>query len=120
MPNGRILIIDDDASDLKGMSVALEKAGYGEILTADSAEAGLENARTWTPDAVIIDVVLNHKDGLDLAKQIKSDGSKTKVIMVTGHLEAVDARKARNSGADEIIEKNFGFTQLAPVLKRFL
>lgn len=114
----KILIIDDDPSDLKGMAIVLQKQGYADVATAESAQQGLTAVKAMNPDFVIMDVVLNQIDGLDIAKQIKSQGLKTKVIMVTGHLDAVNAAKARTSGADEIIEKTQGFTSLVPTLKR--
>jgi len=114
----KILIIDDDAQDRKAMTVVLEKAGYPDLLVAENAGQGLELARSQKPDVIVIDVVLDkHVDGFDLCLQLRREGEKAKIIMVTGHLDAINAQKARASGADEIIEKTAGFNSLGKTIK---
>ena len=114
----KILIIDDEEQDRKSMAVALQRAGYGEISTAASAKDGLEIAKTFKPDVVLVDIVLPNADGFDVCKEIKAiKGADAKVvIMITGHLDAIDANKARSSGADEIIEKTPGFENISPTI----
>jgi DNA-binding response OmpR family regulator len=115
----KILVIDDDPQDLKGMAIVLHKGGYPGVIQVENAAKGLAVAKTIRPDFVIIDVVLGQDDGLDVAREIKKAlGLKTKVILVTGHLDAINAKKARLTGADEIVEKNQGFALLLPTIKR--
>jgi two-component system, OmpR family, response regulator MtrA len=117
--NKKILIIDDDHQDLKGMAVVLGKEGFPEVFLAENAGKGLEAIKSFCPDIIILDVVLPQVNGLDIAREIKSlAGDRAKIIMITGHLDAVNAQKARTSGADEIIEKNQGFTHLVPTIRR--
>lgn len=119
MKNPKILVIDDAEQDRKGMAIVLARAGYPDVLFADDAAAGLDAARTHRPDIIILDVVLQNVDGVDVARTIKAmDGLNAKIVLITGHLDAVDARKARTSGADEIIEKNEGFTNVVPTIRR--
>jgi len=107
----KILIIDDEIQDRKAMTIALQKAGYSQIESASSGKEGVERVKSFKPDIIIIDVVLQDADGFDLCKEIKAiEGLSAKVIiMITGHLDKVDAEKARASGADEIIEKILDF-----------
>jgi len=115
----RVLIIDDNEQDRKGMILALRRDGYPDIAEADSEEDGLLLARAFRPDVVIVDVVLPANDGFDVCQEIKKiDGLAPKVIVITGHLEAVKAAKARVSGADEIIEKQEGFKNIHPTILR--
>jgi len=113
----KILIIDDEEQDRDAMAAVLKREGCAEISCADSGESGIEKAKSFKPDIVLIDVVLQDTDGFEVCKQIKAiEGTRAKVIMITGHLDAVDAEKARTSGADEIIEKILGFKNISQTI----
>jgi len=116
----KILIIDDEGSDRKAMSLALGKAGYTEIMVADSAESGLQLTEAFKPDIILVDVLLYQDvDGFDVCMEIKkTKGITAKIIMITGHLDAVNAEKARKSGADEIIEKSVTFENIAETINK--
>jgi len=116
----KILIIDDEEPDRKSLTRVLEKAGYNNILCAETEKEGLETARSFKPDVILIDVVLKHGvDGFDVCKQIKSSNeTKPTVIMITGHLDAIHADKARHSCADEIVEKIPGFKNLVSTIEK--
>lgn len=116
--NPKILIIDDESADRKAMAVILEREGYRDLLFAETAAQGLEFARAHKPDIIFIDVVLDHGiDGFDICIQLRQEGCSSKIIMETGHLEAIIAQKARTSGANEIIEKRAGFENLGETIK---
>jgi len=119
--DAKILIIDDEERDIKAMSAVLKRAGFSQISTAKTEFIGLELVKTFKPDMVIIDVVLNKSNGFDICKKIKNmTGVTPIVIMITGHLDAVDTKRAVHSGADEIIEKTLGFKNIAPAIERFI
>ena len=116
----KVLIIDDEDQDRKGMGVALQRDGFTQVQFASSAEEAVNIAKSFKPDVAVIDVVLKGCDGFDVCKQLKSiDGSKTKILIITGHLDAIDVKKARASGADEIIEKKPGFASIAKTIRNF-
>lgn len=113
----KILVIDDESADRKAIGIALEKDGYRELFFAETAQAGLELARLHKPEIIFIDVVLDHGvDGFDICIQLRKEGFTSKIIMETGHLEAIIAQKARKSGANEIIEKRAGFKNLGETI----
>ena len=115
----KLLIIDDDEQDRKGMTIALRKAGYRHVLSAATEAEGVSLARTFLPDIVIVDCVLTRMDGFDVCREIKSiEGLRSKIIVITGHLEAVDAAKARKSGADELLEKTVEFKNIHDTIQR--
>jgi two-component system, OmpR family, alkaline phosphatase synthesis response regulator PhoP len=114
----RILIVDDQQLDSKGIAVVLEKSGCRDLLFATSAQEGLAMAAEHNPDFILIDVVLDSGiDGFDICKRLRAQGTKVKIIMITGHLDAVNAKKAISSGADEIVEKVVGYKNLIAVIK---
>ncbi len=113
--------MDDNEQDLKAIGIVLQKAGFSDILFASCAEDGLRWVDIYHPDMILIDVVLRNVDGFDVCKKIRSDSTlRNRIIMVTGHLEAVDVQKARTSGADEIVEKRAGYQMLLETVKRLM
>ena len=113
----KILIIDDEGPDRKGMAIALGREGFNEVLTADTGDAGIEMVKSFQPDVILIDVVLKEQNGFNICKKVKELGLKSKIIMITGHMDAVNAKKAIQSGANEIIEKSAGFTNIGSTIK---
>ena len=115
----RVLIIDDNEQDRKAMLIALKKDGYHDIALAETGDQGIETAKTFKPEVVVIDVVLTTlDDGLDVCRKIKAiEGLETSVIIITGHLEAINAAKARTSGASEIIQKTEGFKNISQTIE---
>ena len=115
----RVLIVDDEESDRKGMAVALGRAGITDIAFAQTGAAAVALAREFCPDVTLIDVVIPPVDGFDVCRDIKLiEGLNTIVIVITGHLEAVIVDKARTSGADEIIQKESGFSNIVATIER--
>lgn len=118
----KVLIIDDEEADRRAMEIVLKKIGCEDVVCTDSGENGIRIAKELKPELVIIDVVLRSVDGFDICKKIKKIENSPKVIMITGHLNAVNAQKARDSGADELFEKTPGFKNIGSaiieVLKR--
>lgn len=81
----KVLIIDDDLSVHKFLSVLLEENGY-ETDCAEDGRAGLEKIRESTPDLVILDVMMPKKTGFVLFKQLRNEDEykDLPVLMLTG------------------------------------
>ena len=91
----RIMVIDDDESAVKFLSVILEENGYG-VLTAYDGREGMEKLRKEKVDLIVLDVMMPKRTGFVLFKQLKKDAAlcNIPVLMVTGvaaSLEALDA-----------------------------
>ena len=111
MAKKKILVIEDDESIRKILKMRLEKAGYAVDL-AETGEEGLKAVKAGKPQAIILDVMLPDANGFELCKQIKEIDEFFKVIIYTGKLEAVDARRARQAGADDFTVKTVDFKYL--------
>lgn len=68
----KILIVDDSPTDTKVFSTMLEKNGF-QVLTADSAEAGIEAAKANLPDLVMMDVILPGMNGFQATRALSRD-----------------------------------------------
>ena len=117
MSEAKILIIDDESADRKSIERLLVREGFSPLAFAVSGVDGLEQARVFHPVIVIVDVVLPDMDGFDVCAALKKEfAGQVSVIMLTGHLDAVNVQKARNSGAQEILEKKNGFPGLVKII----
>jgi CheY-like chemotaxis protein len=82
---GRILLVDDDLDFLEMHKAVLVNHGY-EVMTATSAQEGLEKVRTEMPGLIVLDLMMEkHDAGFFFSKQIKSDPlfKKIPILMVT-------------------------------------
>ncbi len=78
-----ILCIDDDPDVLMSLQVILEASGY-VVCTAPDARAGLQAFKDSTPDAVIIDLIMEEVDaGLDLVKELRALNNKVPLYMLS-------------------------------------
>lgn len=100
----KILVIDDEKPTLTMFRLMLTAYGY-EVLTAETAAAGIETFMAEHPPIVITDIKMPGMDGLGVLKEIKRHDPATQVIMITGHGDSELAQKALNLEATDFINK---------------
>jgi two-component system alkaline phosphatase synthesis response regulator PhoP len=121
-----ILLIDDDTDFIAAVKTILEENGY-KVKTAYTGEDGLMNAIQWSPDLILLDVMLPEKDGFAVCKELK-EGDKTRsipVIMLTSVSQKItdpDFAKAIaiTHRADDYIEKPVDAKELLSHIKKFI
>ncbi len=115
----KILLVDDDEQDLKIIKRYLSQIGNDEIWTVRTGEEGVKSAQENHPDITILDTNLPGIDGFETCKRIKEiDGLQTKVILMTGLIDAVDAGKARKMGADDYCVKTSDYAFLLNAVRK--
>ena len=77
-----VLVIDDDKMLRTSLAKGLHDAGF-DVLTAPSADYGVEILSRITVDAIVLDRMMPGMDGLTFLKQIRQNGNDTPVIMLT-------------------------------------
>lgn len=104
--SGRILIVDDIATNRVLLSHLLQKAFY-EVETAESGREALEKARANPPDLALLDVMMPGMDGFELTRRFKADPKLCEVpIVIVTALDAVeDRRTGIQAGADDFLTK---------------
>lgn len=116
----KVLIVDDDANMRTTLVDILTEDGY-EVIEAASGEEALDEGRKEKPEVILLDTRLPGIDGNEVCRQIKKiEKLATKVIVYTGHVDAVDAGKARGSGADDYVVKTSDFSLLLEALKKLV
>lgn len=121
MSGETILIVDDNATNLKLARVLLQGEGY-EVRTAPDAEEALRLLQSYTPRLILMDIQLPGMDGLELTRRLKADVT-TKDIMVlalTAYAMKGDEDKARAAGCDGYIAKPIDISSLPGVIAQHL
>ena len=121
MAGEAILIVDDNATNLKLARVLLHGEGY-EVRTAVDAEDALRLLQLFTPRLILMDIQLPGMDGLDLARRLKADLA-TRDIMIlalTAYAMKGDEEKAQAAGCDGYITKPIDIDSLLAVIARHL
>ena len=101
-----ILIVDDNATNLKLAQVLLAGEGY-EVRTAADAEQALEVLRSFRPRLILMDIQLPGMDGLALTRQLKADPvlSDVTVVALTAYAMKGDDERAFAAGCSGYIPK---------------
>jgi len=102
--NGKILVIDDDEDILELLIYNLEKENY-EVRSANNGLRGLEVARQFQPDIILIDIMMPVMDGIQAGKAIKNELKNTHLIYLTARAEEYSEVAAFEAGADDYITK---------------
>jgi two-component system, cell cycle response regulator DivK len=116
-----VLIVDDNAANLKLARVLLTMEGY-EVRTAQGATEALAALQEFHPRVILMDVQLPGMDGLTLTGKLKSQPAThdIAVVAMTAYAMKGDREKALAAGCDEYISKPIDTRALPGVLARIL
>jgi two-component system, cell cycle response regulator DivK len=108
----RVLVIEDNASNMTLATFLLESAGH-TVLSATDAEAGLNLARTEHPELILMDIQLPGMDGLEATALLKGDASTRAipVIALTALAMKGDEERIRAAGCDGYIAKPLSYRE---------
>ena len=114
----RILVVDDEPSVTDLIAYNLRKSLYDVIIAADGREA-LRLVREYSPDLILLDLMIPEVDGLDVCREIRRS-SDVPVIMITARGEEVDRVLGLEIGADDYVTKPFSMRELLARIKAVL
>ncbi len=115
----RILIVEDDRQLRQSLARGLREESYLVDQAADGEEA-LALAAAHAYDAVVLDVLLPHADGLEVCRALRAREAQVPILMLTA-LDAVEHRIAGlDAGADDYLTKPFDFGELLARLRALL
>jgi two-component system cell cycle response regulator DivK len=119
--NARILVVEDNAMNLKLVRDVLQHAGY-DVLEASTGEDGLRVAREMTPDLVLMDLQLPGIDGTETLRRLRLDSPdrRVPVVAVTAFAMPEDKLRATQAGFDGYVEKPISVRALPGQVAGFL
>jgi two-component system response regulator MprA len=115
----RILIVDDEPAVREALRRSLAFEGYDTALAADGM-AALEQAESYQPDAIVLDVLMPRMDGLTTARRLRSTGVTTPILMLTARDTVGDRVTGLDAGADDYLVKPFELDELLARLRALL
>ncbi len=118
MSETRVLVVDDELQIRRALSTALRAHGYAVELAVDGAEA-LARIATWTPDVVVLDLVMPNVDGLEVVRDARTWTS-VPIIVLSARGQFQDKITALDLGADDYITKPFGIEELEARIRAIL
>ncbi|MDC0416877.1 phosphate regulon transcriptional regulator PhoB [Candidatus Pelagibacter sp.] len=119
--NGKIFIIEDEASIIKLVQHNLEKEGF-IVSSSENGNEGLKQLKKFEPNLLLLDWMLPDLSGIEICKHIRKDNKfKTlPIIMLTAKGEDEDKIKGLESGVDDYLTKPFSFKELLARIKAVL
>lgn len=112
----RVLLVEDDPLIGEAVRVGLARLGMTVDWVRDG-ELGLQCARTEPFDAMVLDLGLPKRDGMQVLKDLRAEGYKQAILVVTARDALADRVAGLDAGADDYILKPFEMEELAARLR---
>ena len=114
-----VLIVEDEKNIVDILKFNLQRAGY-QTLEAYDGEDGLAQALSANPDLILLDVMLPKKNGFDVCRALRDQGSSVPVIILTARGEEYDKLAGLEGGADDYVVKPFSPRELVARVRAVL
>lgn len=112
----KVLIVDDEADIREGVGRWLSAGGY-ETSVAVDGDAGVAAAQAAAPDAILLDVMMPRKDGLQALAELRAnpDTSRIPIVMLSASMR--DEQRALDAGAKFFVHKPYDGKKLIAAVK---
>jgi len=114
-----ILVVEDDRAVREAVERALSYEGYEVSTARDGAEA-LSAVLNDPPEAIVLDVMMPHVNGLEACRRIRASGDTTPILILTARHEVSDRVEGLDAGADDYMVKPFALEELLARLRALL
>ena len=118
LPGGRVLVVDDEAAIRDLLEYGLGQAGFVVRSVGDAPHA-LEAVRMWTPEAIVLDVMLPEIDGFTLLPILRRL-TDAPIVMLSARTETAEKVAGLTRGADDYVGKPFELEELVARLQSAL
>lgn len=117
----RVLYVEDDVEHCLMLSILLTSYGF-TVETASNGLEGLEKAREWGPDVILLDLLLPYMDGFGVMNNLKEDPATEDIpiIVISAWPTADNRKRVREAGAQGFIIKPFQVEELANAIRESL
>ena len=121
MDKKKVLIIEDE-KELAEVLRDVLKAEDFDAEWVDDGRKGVEKAKQYKPDLIILDLMLHDLHGVNVCKALRGDGetSKTKILIYTGRMEPGVADDALKAGGDLYLSKTTPPSKVVSIIKDLL
>lgn len=109
----RVLLVEDDVKLADLLQRWLSTDGWSVVM-AGSGDTALAAAEAHVFDAIVLDIMIPHPDGLEVCRHLRSDGYQSPIVAITARPE--ERARALAAGADELLTKPFHLPLLTDLL----
>lgn len=106
----RILIAEDEVTIARALKVMLEKNKYAVDMVHNGNDA-LDYIQATTYDALVLDIMMPGKDGIEVLKAARAGGNTTPALFLTAKAEVADRVAGLDAGADDYLPKPFAASE---------
>jgi two-component system alkaline phosphatase synthesis response regulator PhoP len=116
-----ILVVDDEKDLLDLIEYNLKKEGFN-VLKAENGEEGIERAKEFHPDLVLMDIMMPKMDGMEAVEKMRKDDElkSIPIIFLTARSDETTEVEGLNKGGDDYITKPISTTKLISRIKAVL
>jgi two-component system response regulator VicR len=119
MSGERILVIEDERAIARGLEYGLTQEGF-TVLVAENGQRALQLTRTQDPKLILLDLRLPDISGFDVLRQLRAEGKRQPVLVLTALDEQVDKVLGLELGADDYVVKPFDLRELIARIRALL
>jgi DNA-binding response OmpR family regulator/HPt (histidine-containing phosphotransfer) domain-containing protein len=115
----KILLVEDDICITSALLEGLSAHNY-LVNTTENGQTGLDLAKTFDYDVILLDVILPGLDGITLCRQLRAQGCQTPILILSAKAESGDRVVGLEAGADDYVIKPFEFSELLARIQALL
>jgi len=119
MSKPTVLLADDHKIVLEGLKSLLEDQ-FEIVATVQDGRKLLEKVKELRPDVIVVDITMPLLNGIDAVRQVRKEGSKAKVVVLTMHQDAMYAKEAFDAGASGFVLKHSASSELVTAIDEAL
>ncbi len=118
-PKKRILVIEDEDHIAEGLKLNLSLQGYDVKVSVDGV-SGLQEWKRWTPDLIVLDIMLPGIDGLSVLQNIRLENEQIPILILSAKGAPDDIVKGFSYGVDDYLAKPFNLEEFLLRVERLL
>src|SRR6187455_1235537 len=115
----RILVVEDEQKVANALREGLDGEGY-EVTVEHTGEGAFFRLNTEAFDAILLDLMLPGRDGLQILRTLRQRGDKTPVLVLTARDTLEDRVSGLDGGADDYLVKPFAFEEVLARIRALL
>ncbi len=122
LPKDTVLVVEDNEMNMKLMRTVLQVKGNYEVLEAENADDGIEMARQYHPDIILMDIMLPGMDGNAATRLLKADPElkDIPVIALTAQAQTGDEESALKAGCAGYVKKPIDVRRFINTMEQFV
>lgn len=115
----RILVVEDEPGVRLAVKDELEFEGF-DVELAEDGQAGLAAILRSPPSLIVLDLMLPGRNGFEICQEVRAQGLRTPIIVITARSQEVDKVRGLELGADDYLTKPFGLAELVARIRAVL